>query len=176
MFTYFAFPVLFYLLCFSSTTLTFLIDTVINYKASNFHTRNINFSAVLKVRISSWRTVLSFNSKQILTWMLQHKRNVEKGVILTGCALCAVLHHVWLFATPWTVAHQTPLPMGFSRQEYWSRLPFSPSGDLPKPRKKPVSLVSPTLASGFLTAKPPERDESWVYLLKTEKIAGVWDI
>ena len=151
MFTYFAFPVLFYLLCFSSTTLTFLIDTVINYKASNFHTRNINFSAVLKVRISSWRTVLSFNSKQILTWMLQHKRNVKKGVILTGCALCAVLHHVWLFATPWTVAHQTPLPMGFPRQEYWNGLPGPPPRDFPNPGIELLSLASPTLGGMFFT-------------------------
>ena len=40
---------------------------------------------------------------------------------------------VQLFATPWTVAHQAPLSMGFSRQEYWSRLPCSPPGDLPNP-------------------------------------------
>ena len=39
---------------------------------------------------------------------------------------CAVLSHVWLFATPWTIDHQTPLSMGFSRQEYWSGLPFPP--------------------------------------------------
>ena len=41
-----------------------------------------------------------------------------------------VLNCVWLFATPWTVAHQTPLSMEFSRQEYWSRLPFPSPGDL----------------------------------------------
>ena len=40
-----------------------------------------------------------------------------------------VLGHVWVFATPWTVARQAPLLMGFSRQEYWSRLPCSPPGD-----------------------------------------------
>ena len=39
--------------------------------------------------------------------------------------------HVWLFATLWAVAHQAPLSMGFSRQEYWSGLPFPPPGDLP---------------------------------------------
>ena len=44
-----------------------------------------------------------------------------------------VLSHVWLFATPWTVAHQAPLSMEFSRQEYWSGLPFSSPGDLPDP-------------------------------------------
>ena len=40
---------------------------------------------------------------------------------------------VWLFASPWTVAHQAPLSMGFSRQEYWSGLPFPPPRDLPDP-------------------------------------------
>ena len=41
--------------------------------------------------------------------------------------------HVQLFATPWTVAHQAPLSMGFSRQEYWSELPFPSPGDLSNP-------------------------------------------
>ena len=41
------------------------------------------------------------------------------------------LSHVQLFATPWTVALQAPLSMGFSRQEYWSGLPFPPPGNLP---------------------------------------------
>ena len=59
--------------------------------------------------------------------------------------LCAVLshfHRVWLFATPWTVAHQVPLSMGFSRQEYWSGLPCPPPGGLPDPGILPASPVS----------------------------------
>ena len=52
---------------------------------------------------------------------------------------------VWLFATPWMIACQTPLFMGFSRQEYWSGLPCPPPGDLPCPGTKPVSPVSPAL-------------------------------
>ena len=44
-----------------------------------------------------------------------------------------MLSCVQLFGTPWTVARQAPLSMGFSRQEYWSRLPFPSSGDLPNP-------------------------------------------
>ena len=50
--------------------------------------------------------------------------------------------HVWLFATPWTVAHQAPPSMGFSRQEYWSGVPFPSLGDLPNPGIEPGS---PTL-------------------------------
>ena len=53
--------------------------------------------------------------------------------------------------TPWTVAHQAPLSKGFSMQEYWNGLPFSPPGDLPNPGIKPTSLKSPTLAGGFFT-------------------------
>ena len=50
--------------------------------------------------------------------------------------------HIRLFVTLWTVTHQAPLSMGFSRQEYWSGLPCSPPGDLPNPGIKPAS---PTL-------------------------------
>ena len=50
--------------------------------------------------------------------------------------------HVQLFATLWTVAHQAPLSMGFSRQEYWSELPFPSPGDLSNPGIKPESLTS----------------------------------
>jgi len=51
-----------------------------------------------------------------------------------------------LFAILWTVTHQTPLSMGFSRQEYWSGLPCPPPGDLPDPGIEPASLV---LVGGF---------------------------
>ena len=53
--------------------------------------------------------------------------------------------HVRLFVTLWTVAHQAPLSMGFSRQEYWSGLPIPSPGGLPDPVIKPVSPVSPAL-------------------------------
>ena len=53
------------------------------------------------------------------------------------------------FATPWSVAYQASLSLGFSWQEYWSRLPFPPPGDLPDPRIKRASLMSPALAGGF---------------------------
>ena len=62
-----------------------------------------------------------------------------------------LLSHVWFFATPWTVACQSPLSMGFSRQEYWRGLPFPPPGNLPDPGIKPMSLMSPALAGRFFT-------------------------
>jgi hypothetical protein len=52
---------------------------------------------------------------------------------------------VQLCETLWTVAHQAPLSMGFSRQEYWSGLPFPPPGDLPNPGTEPTSPVCPAL-------------------------------
>ena len=58
---------------------------------------------------------------------------------------------VQLSTTLWTIAHQAPLSMGFSRQEYWSRLPRPPPGDLPNPGIKPTSLMFPALAGGILT-------------------------
>ena len=57
-----------------------------------------------------------------------------------------LLSSVRLFATPWTVAYQAPPSMGFSRQEYWSGLPFPSPGDLPNPGIKPVSPTSFALA------------------------------
>ena len=63
-----------------------------------------------------------------------------------------LLSRVQLFATPWTVAHQAPLSMGFSRQEYRSGLLFLSPGDLPDPGIEPMS---PALAGGFFTTEPP---------------------
>ena len=58
---------------------------------------------------------------------------------------------VQLFATPWTVARQAPLSMGFSRQEYWGGLPCPPPGDLLDPGIEPTALMSPALAGRFFT-------------------------
>ena len=70
--------------------------------------------------------------------------------------------HVQLFATPWTVAHQAALSVGFSRQEFWSGLPCPLPGDLPDPGIDPASLTSPALVGGFFTtSKAPERRQRW---------------
>ena len=62
--------------------------------------------------------------------------------------------HVRLFVTLWTVAHQTPLSIGLSRQEYWSGLPCPPPGDLPNPGIEPKSLKSLALVGRFLPLVP----------------------
>ena len=67
------------------------------------------------------------------------------------------LSRVQLFATLWTVAYQAPLSMEFFRQEYWSGLPFPPSGDLPHPG---TELTSPALTGSFFTLDLPGKSYS----------------
>ena len=100
----------------------------------------------------------------------------EPGLLGTGAPppdLCTLLPncmlsrfgHVQLFATPWIVAHQAPLSMGFSRQEHWSGLPCPPPGGLPNPWVEPASLTSPALAGRLFTtnatweAQAPEKSD-----------------
>ena len=73
--------------------------------------------------------------------------------------MCCVLSRVQLFGTPWIVASQDPLSIEFSKQAYWSGLPFPTPGDLPIPGIKPLSLASPALARGFFTTNASE--EAW---------------
>ena len=70
-----------------------------------------------------------------------------------------MLSWVQLFATSWTVAHQAPLSLGFSRQEYWNGLPF-PSPDLLDPGIKPASPAFLALAGGICTTEPPGKPYS----------------
>ena len=88
------------------------------------------------------------------------------------------LSHVWLFATPWAVAHQATPSTGFSRQEYWSGLPFPSPGDLPDPG---IELKSPALQADALPSEPPEQPmiswlrrvnllERWIYQLSKGEI------
>ena len=71
--------------------------------------------------------------------------------IMLGTCVCAESLQSCLTVTPWTVAHQDPLSMGFSRQEHWSGLSCPPPGDLPSPGIELTSPVSPALAGGFFT-------------------------
>ena len=73
------------------------------------------------------------------------------------------LSRIRLFATPWTVAYQAPLSMGFSRQEYWSGLPFPSPGDLPDPGIEPGS---PALEADALTSEPPGKPKVMLKILQ----------
>ena len=68
------------------------------------------------------------------------------------CLITSVLSDSFL--TLWTIAHQAPLSMGFSRQEYWSGLPIPSPGDLPNPGMEPVSPVTSALQTDSLPAEP----------------------
>ena len=81
--------------------------------------------------------------------------------------MCTVAQSCLTLVTPWTVAHQVPLSMGFPRQEYWSGLPFPSPGDLPHPGIKHESLVPSSLAAGFFTTKP--RGKPIYYFTSFEK-------
>ena len=72
----------------------------------------------------------------------------------TVCAVVSCFSHVQLFVTPWTIALQAPLSMGFSRQEYWSGLPFPSPGDLPNTGTEPVSLMSLALTGMLFILVP----------------------
>ena len=84
--------------------------------------------------------------------------------------MCSVLSDS---ETPWTVAHQALLSTEFSREEYWSRLPFCLPGDLPDPG---VESTSPALADGFFTTellkKPPQEIRDIVVYYNTHKISA----
>ena len=67
------------------------------------------------------------------------------------CMHVFMIDHVPLSVTPWPVARQAPLFMGFFRQEYWSGLPCQPPGDLSHLGTEPTSLTSSALAGGFFT-------------------------
>ena len=83
-----------------------------------------------------------------LLWLSSIPLHVYVCVCVCVCVCMCMLSrfsHVWFFATLWTVAHQAPLSMGFSKQEYWSGVPCPPPGYLANPGIKPMSPAAPTL-------------------------------
>ena len=97
------------------------------------------------------------------TWWMFHSCFSSFSKYLIDYVL--MLSYVWLFVTPWTVAHKVPLSMEFSRQEYWSRLPFLSPGDLPYPGIKPGS---PALQTDSLPTEPLGKP---IYLITPVKLS-----
>ena len=91
---------------------------------------------------------LHFNARWCMAKPIQYCKVKKKKYPVLSCSVC--LTRVWLFATPWTVACQVPLSVGFSRQEYWNGLPSPPPGNLPNPGIEPASLA---LAGVFFTTR-----------------------
>ena len=86
------------------------------------------------------------------------------------CVHAQLFNCVQFFVTPWTVAHQAPLSMELSRQEYWSGLPFPTAWDIPDPGIEPVSLESPALTDGFFfTTAPPGNPGKILSIIDTMK-------
>ena len=79
-----------------------------------------------------------------------------------ACMCLSYFHHVQLFAIPWTIAHQVPLSMELSRQEYWSGLPFPSPGGLPDPgRWTWVSCIEGGFFTGWATR------EAYIYIFQS---------
>ena len=91
-----------------------------------------------------------FSWRWYLSWGLWPSQWIIQSLGLS-MYLCLSLSRVWLFATPWTVACQAPLSMGFSSQDYWNGLPFHSSGDPPNPGTAPGS---PALQADSLPSEP----------------------
>ena len=110
-----------------------------------------------------WSMVLQRVRHNLLTkkqfiWYLQISSLQYKKALCNPYIVCMgaqSLSHVWLFAIPWTIAHQTALSMGLSQQEYWSGLPLPPPGDLSNPGIEKSLLQFLHWQVGFFTIEPP---------------------
>ena len=98
------------------------------------------------------REPLSTGGWNICETITENSMTVLQKIELPCTNVCSVASVMSNSATPWTIAHQAPLPMGFLRQKYWSGLPFPPPGDLPDPG---IDSPSPALTTGFFTTEPP---------------------
>ena len=103
--------------------------------------------------------VMGTDTMILVFWMLSFKPTFSLSYqalfsIISVHRVCVLSHfsHVPLFAILWTVAHEAPLSMGFSRPEHWSGLPYPPAGELPELGMEPKSLLSLVPAGGFFTA------------------------
>ena len=99
---------------------------------------------------------LGYGTKKILSHFMSEavlpmfSRSFVVWGLMRACTL-SCFRRLQLFVTPWTIARQAPLFMGFSRQEHWARLPFPSPGRLPGPGMELASLTPPALAGGFFT-------------------------
>ena len=109
------------------------------------HTRQTvkDYSGEQKPYHSAW-LIVKYSVNVHFYYCCHHHHSLSSKYLAKECwAMLSCFSCIQLFATPWTVALQAPLSMGFSRQEYWSGLPFPPPGALPNPRTEPESLMSP---------------------------------
>ena len=125
-----------------------------------FFFKKIQHHTALLSSFHSWSSVSGF------VWLTKRKRIIaapeaeQRSFSLASnfhtfkCICPPSLRRVWLCAAPWAVDRQTLLSTGFSRQDYWSGLPFPSPGELPDPGIEPAP---PALAGGFFTTEPPDK-------------------
>ena len=99
-----------------------------------FQARILEWIAISLPRVSSWTRDGSWISR-IAGKTIYHLSH-QGSPCLSMKLKVKLLSHIWLFATPWTIAYQAPPSMGFSRQEYWSGLPFPSPGESSRPRDR----------------------------------------
>ena len=105
----------------------------------------------------SFLNIWKFTVHILLKPGLENFEHYLSKVMLKILVKVKSLSRVQLFATLWTVVYQAPLSMGFSRQEYWSGLPFPSPADLPDPGIEPRS---PELQADALTSEPPGKPQN----------------
>ena len=114
--------------------------------------RSLRWEDPLEKEMAAYSSILAWK----ITWMVEPGRLLSMGSQISWSLTNLVSFFMRVYSvmsdsvTPGTVTHQTPLSMGFPRQEYWSGLPFPPPGDLPDPGIRLASLVSPALASRWI--------------------------
>ena len=109
-------------------------------------TKNLIFFLLPKFQDRTFHVGLSYNSK-----INSHTHKIKPIGSIGKIGSLSVMFDL---CNPWTVAHQAPLSTEFSRQEYWSGLPFPSPGDLPDPGIKPGS---PALQADSLPSEPPRK-------------------
>ena len=110
------------------------------------------------------------------TWFLHWLMSKIKSLTYICACTLSRFSHVQLFETPWTIARQAPLTMGFSRQEYWSGLPSPPPGDLPHVGIKPTSPASPALQADSLPLSHQRSPLTYMCTLTMYKYIYIYNI
>ena len=110
-------------------------------------------SNILGIYLTNLSYLIVYSVLSYLLWKhWRHGLHLRSFQVCTKSKKVKSLSRVWLFMTPWTVAYQAPQSTEFSRQEYWSGLPFPSPGDLPNPGIEPGS---PALQADTLLSEPP---------------------
>ena len=148
--------------CRSNYVDTFLRSTYFCILCLNFN--NFYYSSLSLVKINTcWeQDFFKWYFTSFDEWMNGYRRGGTYIRWNAAAAAAKSFQSCPTFATLWTVAHQAPLSLGFSRQEYWSGLPCSPPGDLPHPGMGVVVSYISALAGGFFTSWVPGKpQQAW---------------